>query len=181
MGKRRVGGNSRVLRKKKVRGAKKGSCLDSVAAVIAAARGVKTVPLRIKKMTGHKRSGKRDQDVFAALRTERSKLLKRQAAERMVLKEHTRELEARRQRIRKGEDAKMERRELGKYIRQLQKEQEEKHRKELGAIEEAILLRTGKKAINKICQHEEWEDIDDDDEEGVGEHELHEMFAHLTT
>nr|CCC94343.1 conserved hypothetical protein [Trypanosoma congolense IL3000] len=179
MGKRRLGGNSRVLRKKKARIAKKGGISDAAAAFIAAATSVKKITrLRLKKASGGKSTVKGSREALDTLRKQRSKLLKRQAAERMVLKEHTRELEARRHRIKRGENAKMERRELGKYIRQLQEEHKKKHQQELAAIEEAILMQKGGVNSNASHHSDEWEDVDS--EEDFGEDELHEMFAHLT-
>lgn len=54
-----------------------------------------------------------------AIRKERSVMLKKHAKERVALRDHIRELAERRNRIKKGVNAKAERRELGKYIRQL--------------------------------------------------------------
>ncbi|KAG8344590.1 hypothetical protein ERJ75_000936100 [Trypanosoma vivax] len=177
MGRRRVGGNSRVLRKKRLKTSKKISHSD----VVAGVNGIKkTVKLRLSKKAVHKETGTHQRATLAALKKERSQLLKRQAAERMVLKEHIHELEMRRQRIRKGEHAKMERREIGKYIRQLQEEHKKKHELELLAIEEAIKAARGSFARREADKNDEWEDIGDEEEE-FGEQELQEMFAHLTT
>ncbi|RNF25956.1 uncharacterized protein Tco025E_01802 [Trypanosoma conorhini] len=181
MGRRRVGGNSRVLRKKKLKLSKRTSTVDDISAVVAAAAGVKkTTHLRLKRSGSRVSSGKQRAAALEALQKQRSQLLKQQAAERMVLKEHTRELEARRQRIRKGENAKMERRELGKYIRQLREEQKAKHHSELAAVEEAVKKHGGKKASDMKRDADEWEDVEDDSEE-FDEDELQGMFAHLTT
>lgn len=55
-------------------------------------------------------------------RRHRSQLLKNQAKERLLLKQQIHELQAKRLRTRKGVDAKMERREIGKYITNLRKQ-----------------------------------------------------------
>ncbi|ESL08946.1 hypothetical protein TRSC58_03341 [Trypanosoma rangeli SC58] len=181
MVRRRVGGNARVLRKKKLKLSKRTTTSGDISAVVAAAVGVKkTTQLRLKKSGGRAASGKQRVAALEALRKQRSQLLKQQAAERMVLKEHTRGLETRRQRIRKGENAKLERRELGKYIRQLKEEQKAKHQSELAAIEEAVKKNGGRKGYDMKRDVDEWEDVEDDAED-FDEDELQNMFAHLTT
>ncbi|KAH9589190.1 hypothetical protein LSM04_003744 [Trypanosoma melophagium] len=191
MGSRRIGGNSRVLRKKKLKVSKRSSTQNGVssssstrtttAGIIGEFTVKKKTVLRLKKSGTRASAEKQRLAALRSLRKERSQLLKRQAAERMVLKEHTRDLEARRQRIRKGENAKMERRELGKYIRQLQAEQTTKHQSELRAIEEAIRIQDSTKRSDTKQVEEDWEDIEDDDVDEMDENELQEMFAHLTT
>ncbi|ORC92692.1 uncharacterized protein TM35_000034450 [Trypanosoma theileri] len=191
MGNRRIGGNSRVLRKKKLKVSKRSTTLGGAStasrvatastAVTAGGFTVKKTGLRLKKSGSRAAAEKKRLAALRALQKERSQLLKRQAAERMVLKEHTRDLEARRQRIRKGENAKTERRELGKYIRQLREEQTSKHESELRAIEEAIKIQDSTKRCNTKRVEEDWEDIEDDDVDEIDENELQDMFAHLTT
>ncbi|CUG88788.1 Hypothetical protein, putative [Bodo saltans] len=106
-----------------------------------------------------------------SLPKQRSETLKRQATERMVLKEHLRELKERRLRTRKGPDAKTERRELGKYIKQLETEQKQNHSKELGDIEHQIKVGKKKAALAGF------EGAAGRDE--VSEQELKDMFSHL--
>ncbi|KAF8282177.1 hypothetical protein TcBrA4_0083870 [Trypanosoma cruzi] len=181
MGKRRIGGNSRVLRKKKLKISKRVLTSQNGSASAATTGIVKrNTKLRLKKSCSRLSSEKKRLLALDALRKERSQLLKQQAAERMVLKEHTRELEARRLRIRKGENAKMERRELGKYIRQLKEEQKAKHQSELLSIEEAVKKNGGKKEYDMKYDADEWEDVEGDVDE-FDEDELQSMFAHLTT
>jgi hypothetical protein len=106
-----------------------------------------------------------------SLPKQRSDTLKRQATERMVLKEHLRELKQRRLRTRKGPDAKTERRELGKYIKQLEMEQKKNHSTELGGIEHQIKVGKKKAALAGF------EGAAGRDE--VSEQELKDMFSHL--
>ncbi|SYZ64729.1 hypothetical_protein (plasmid) [Leishmania braziliensis MHOM/BR/75/M2904] len=106
----------------------------------------------------------------------------------MVLKEHMRDLEARKNRIRRGETAKTERRELAKYIRQLKQEQQVKHASELTNVEmelkrlinERDKVRTARVADGMNEEDVDWEDIGDADDDDVNEDELQRMFAHLT-
>ncbi|CCW69142.1 unnamed protein product [Phytomonas sp. Hart1] len=147
-------------------------------------------PLRLKKSRSAASSG-----ALSKLKGKKSLVLKKQAAERMVLKEHLRELEARRAATRRGENAKIERRELGKYIRALKTEQRVKHISELQNVE-AELMRfiESRKQKQKDCLEEEdnngnpshsqdWEDLDDGEAsiDSMGEKELQELFSHLTT
>ncbi|KEG13301.1 hypothetical protein DQ04_01091080 [Trypanosoma grayi] len=180
MGSRRLGGNSRTLRKKKLKMSKRSSVLGSAVATsgggITVAKGAR---LCLKKARGRS-SARKLLTTIDSLRKQRSQLLKRQAAERMVLKEHTRDLEARRQRIRKGENAKTERRELGKYIRQLQEEQKTKHQSDLHAVEEALKIHRTTRGHEVSHDAEDWEDVEDDVDE-IDKDELQDMFAHLTT
>lgn len=106
-----------------------------------------------------------------SLPKQRSETLKRQATERMVLKEHLRDLKQRRLRTRKGPDAKTERRELGKYIKQLEVEQKKHHADELSLIEQQI--RHGKKKAAMAG----FEGVAG--REDVSEQDLRDMFAHL--
>jgi hypothetical protein len=105
-----------------------------------------------------------------SLNKQRSQTLKRQAAERMVLKEHLRELKERRLRTRKGPDAKMERRELGKYIKQLEVEQKKNHAGQLEPIEQQIKHGKKKAALAGF---------DGAGRDEVSEQELRDMFTHL--
>lgn len=118
---------------------------------------------------------------------ERSSLYKKQAKERSVLKRHLVDLKERRERIRKGDTAKMDRRELGKYIRQLRKEQTEKHEDELRSVEETLhRLRARRQAKHEREANDEWTDVESDvDEmpegtETTDPEQLRAMFANLT-
>lgn len=106
-----------------------------------------------------------------SLPKQRSEMLKRQATERMVLKEHLRDLKERRLRTRKGPDAKTERREMGKYIKQLETEMKQNHSQELGNIEHQI------KAGKKKAALAGFEGTAGREE--VTEQELKDMFSHL--
>ncbi|CCW61267.1 unnamed protein product [Phytomonas sp. EM1] len=146
-------------------------------------------PLRLKRSRSAASAA-----TLSVLKRKRSLVLKRQAAERMVLKEHLRELEARRAAIRRGENAKTERRELGKYVRELKGEMRLKHTSELQNVEaelvrliEAKKQRRGDRLDEEGCNGDtshpqDWEDLDDE-EESVGsmdEKKLQDMFSHLT-
>lgn len=126
-------------------------------------------------------------DPVEQIRRERSLLLKRHMRERVALRDHTRELEQRRASMRRGADAKTERRELGKYIRELKNEQRTKHAAERSQIEAQMAKVVGAASAEEAngCAAGEWEDVnsseDDQDDEVVGESELHDMFAHLMT
>ncbi|EPY30794.1 hypothetical protein STCU_03889 [Strigomonas culicis] len=108
----------------------------------------------------------------------------------MALKEYIRDLESKKSRMskKKNETNRMEKRELNKYMRQLKLEQEQKHKKELEAMEKEIqdmVAAAGDGTHAKAHghqQHGEWEDVSSEDEEDVvGEEDLVNMFAHLTT
>ena len=75
---------------------------------------------------------------------QRSVLLKKHAQERMVLKQHMRQLKQRRAKTVRGADAKNERREMGKYMRKLALEQAAKHKAELAAAEKAVRAEAGR-------------------------------------
>jgi hypothetical protein len=74
----------------------------------------------------------------ARLRREVTALRKRHVQERSVLKQHLQELKQRRANLRRGADAKNERREMGKYMRTLKAQQEEKHAKELAELQQRV-------------------------------------------
>lgn len=116
-------------------------------------------------------SGKKTQHV-QSLAKQRSAALKRQAAERMVLKEHVRELKIRRANIRKGDDAKSERRELGKYIRQIEADLKKKHDTELAQFSQQLSKGKKKAAMAGL------DGVAGRSEE-VSESQLMDMFAHL--
>ncbi len=132
MGKK-TGRNARVAKKKKVKLAR-ASTNRSPSGGNAAG----------KKLLQNKTTKRRDGDLTQeGAAKQRSALLKRQARERMVLKHHLRELEDRKSKIVRGQNARLERRELAKYMRQLQEEQVSKHTKERQDADEALRLAQG--------------------------------------
>lgn len=148
---------------------------------------------------------------IGALKKARTALRKQQQVERMTLKQHTAELERRRVSIRKGDSAKQERRELGKYIRQLKEEQLTKHKTDLASVqaelhqvidegEEKFERKRNPKNKNVFGQQQRneeeeadrndvddgdggWEDVPQlgDDDDSMDEDGLQDMFAHLIT
>ena len=108
---------------------------------------------------------------------QRSALLKRHAKEKVVLKHHLRELEDRRAKIVRGQNARMERRELGKYIRQLRQEQLTKHERELSEAETSVNKIKGVKKPKKFKlpgadddgDDDGWVDVGTDDEDDEAE------------
>lgn len=127
-------------------------------------------PTRVNKKSSKKSSANSvKENKTLSLPKRKSQTLKRQAAERMVLKEHIRELKARRLRTRKGDDAKTERREIGKFIRQLEAEQKKKHEAELKTLD--FEIKNGRKAAALAGLEVKKEE--------VSEEQLKEMFAHF--
>ncbi|XQJ26429.1 hypothetical protein NXY56_002391 [Leishmania guyanensis] len=187
---RRIAKGHRLARKKKLKITKKTSVDESAARAGAGknARKRKTAATRVRVVNGVTKKQQHRFGEIESLKKQKSKLLKQQAAERMVLKEHMRDLEARKNRIRRGETAKTERRELAKYIRQLKQEQQVKHASELTNVEmelkrlinERDKVRTARVADGMNEEDVDWEDIGDADDDDVNEDELQRMFAHLT-
>ena len=70
----------------------------------------------------------------APLQQKMTVLRKKQAQERMVLKEHLKDLQRKKLSRTRGEDAKNERRQMGKYIKQLKKQQVNKHADEINNV-----------------------------------------------
>lgn len=149
---------------------------------------------------GNKLRKKRGNSLLA-VRKRKSELLKKQAVERMVLKERLRELSEKKKRLRRGENVKAERRELGKYIRQLREQCAKKHALELQEVEEeaeACKNRHSKSShalVGPLNQSpykhmrtkhqagfQDWEDVSSDDEEveEVKKEDMLQMFANLT-
>nr|CAJ2470916.1 unnamed protein product [Leishmania braziliensis] len=187
---RRIAKSHRLARKKKLKITKKTS-VDESAARAGAGKNAgkrKTAATRVRVVNGVTKKQQHRFGEIESLKKQKSKLLKQQAAERMVLKEHMRDLEARKNRIRRGETAKTERRELAKYIRQLKQEQQVKHASELTNVEmelkrlinERDKVRTARVADGMNEEDVDWEDIGDADDDDVNEDELQRMFAHLT-
>ncbi|CAJ1021452.1 hypothetical protein, conserved [Leishmania lindenbergi] len=187
---RRIAKGHRLARKKKLKITKKTSVDESAARAGAGktAGKRKTAATRVRVVNGVTKKQQHRFGEIESLKKQKSKLLKQQAAERMVLKEHMRDLEARKNRIRRGETAKTERRELAKYIRQLKQEQQVKHASELTNVEmelkrlinEHDKVRTARVADGMNEEDVDWEDIGDADDDDVNEDELQRMFAHLT-
>ncbi|CAJ1022245.1 hypothetical protein Q4I30_002823 [Leishmania utingensis] len=187
---RRIAKGHRLARKKKLKITKKASVDESAARAGAGktAGKRKTAATRVRVVNGVTKKQQHRFGEIESLKKQKSKLLKQQAAERMVLKEHMRDLEARKNRIRRGETAKTERRELAKYIRQLKQEQQVKHASELTNVEmelkrlinERDKVRTARVADGMNEEDVDWEDIGDADDDVVNEDELQRMFAHLT-
>lgn len=189
MANRRIAKGSRTVKKKKLKLSRKESLATPVAAAKAKRKASAAGSTRALSGGGKRVEGQREKRanparVITSLEKQRSSLIKKHAAERMVLKEHMRDLEARKDRIKRGEHAKTERRELAKYIRQLKQEQQVKHASELANVEEElkrlIAERTAGHASKTSGGNEEdddWEDVDDGD---MDEAELLQMFAHLT-
>ena len=121
----------------------------------------------MKKKLAKKASSRRPVAMSAARR--RSQILKAQAVERMALKEHIVSLRDRRARIRKGEDAKVQRRELGKFIKQLIAEQDKKHKEELGSVNGELQSHLKREVLRDVAT------VSD----AIPEGELRNMFAHL--
>ncbi|KAG5481066.1 hypothetical protein LSCM1_06744 [Leishmania martiniquensis] len=190
MANRRLAKSHRMARKKKRKTAKRSSADGSTARAGAgkATRKQKMAEARVRVVDGVATKQKSWFEDIESLKRQKSKLLKQQAAERMVLKEHMRDLEARKDRIRRGETARMERRELAKYMRQLKQEQQVKHASELSNVEaelkrlmdERDKVRAARVAAGMNEEDADWEDVGDADDEDVDEDELQRMFAHLT-
>ncbi|GET87809.1 hypothetical protein, conserved [Leishmania tarentolae] len=187
---RRIAKGHRLARKKKLKTAKKSS-VDGSAALAGAGKTAgkrKATVTQVRVVGGVRKKQKHRFGEIESMKKQKSKLLKQQAAERMVLKEHLRDLEARKERIRRGETAKSERRELAKYIRQLKKEQQVKHASELSNLEvelkrlmdERDSARAARAAAGMNEEDADWEDVGDEDDDDVNEDELQRMFAHLT-
>ncbi|KPA78585.1 hypothetical protein ABB37_06185 [Leptomonas pyrrhocoris] len=195
MANRRVAKSHRTGRKKKMKMAKKSSPLASAAAAVSGLRTgagkhttkTRLAPTRVRVVNG---VAKRQQKSFSeveSLQKTKSRLMKQQVVERMVLKEHLRDLEARKDRIRRGDSAKTERRELAKYIRQLKQEQQVKQASELQNVEvelkrlidERDNVRAVRTAAGVNEEDADWEDVEDEVED-VDEDALQRMFAHLT-
>ncbi|KAG5508057.1 hypothetical protein GH5_07114 [Leishmania sp. Ghana 2012 LV757] len=190
MANRRIAKSHRMARKKKLKTAKRSSADESAARVGAGkiARKLKTAAARVRVVDGVTKKQRHRFEEIESLKKRKSRLLKQQAAERMVLKEHMRDLEARKDRIRRGETAKTERRELAKYIRQLKQEQQVKHASDLSSVEAELKrlinqrdeVRAARAAAGMNEEDADWEDVGDADDNDVDEDELQRMFAHLT-
>eukprot|EP00796_Vickermania_ingenoplastis_P012600 gene12600-8638_t len=112
----------------------------------APARRIKTTSasIRVKKAASGSSTAvlspaNSTQTVLRTLKKRKSDLLKRQAVERMVLKERLRELNDKKNRLRKGENVKAERRELSRYIRQLQEQLQQRHTSDLQSVEQQMV------------------------------------------
>ncbi|KAG5481707.1 hypothetical protein CUR178_07060 [Leishmania enriettii] len=190
MANRRIAKSHRMARKKKLKTAKRSSADESTARAGAGkiARKLKTTAARVRVVDGVAKKQRHRFEEIESLKKQKSRLLKQQAAERMVLKEHMRDLEARKDRIRRGETAKTERRELAKYIRQLKQEQQVKHASDLSNVEAELKrlieqrdeVRAARAAAGMNEEDADWEDVGDADDNDVDEDELQRMFAHLT-
>lgn len=200
MANRRIAKGHRLARKKKLKTTKKSSVVTAASSGTAAAaaragagkvlakRAGNTAATRVRVVNGVSKTQKNHFSEVEVLHKQRSKLMKQQAAERMVLKEHLRDLEARKDRIRRGDTAKTERRELAKYIRQLKQEQQVKHASELSNVEAELKrltdqrdqVRASRVAAGMNEEDADWEDVGDANEDDINEDELQRMFAHLT-
>lgn len=210
---RRIGRPNRLKQKKKEKRAKK-ECIShtkndegssfSPATLTVKKKVSKNGKLKVKKTSAQVALG----SVVYKLKKKKAELLKQQAAERMVLKERLRELTDKKNRMRKGENVKAERRELGKYIRDLREQLLKKHADDLAAIQKELEAATARPREAKrtrcliapgvpatLYRHQEdafqdndvdWTDedeADDDDIEGhrepLGDDEIRKMFSHL--
>jgi hypothetical protein len=154
---RGTGKNARVAKKKRVKVTKayqsrlglageSGSGKKAASAKSTAARvGAGTKASSAKGAKKGKRGGAGKVNEASAVK-QRSLMLKRHAKEQMVLKHHLRELADRKAKIVRGQNARMERRELGKYMRQLKEEQLAKHAAERGEADAVILRAQGRTA-----------------------------------
>lgn len=209
---RRIAKGARTQRKKKLRLAKKKtisttgvtSSHDKVKLMTkavskkslmgdsaAASSPFSAVGKKGKKGVTEKKKKNKSVANMGTLYKRRSKLRKKQVAEKMALKEYIRDLESKKSRMSKkrNETNRMEKRELNKYMRQLKLEQEQKHKKELDEMEKEIQDAMATSTDGKYAkahghhQHGEWEDVtseDEEEDEAVGEEDLVNMFAHLT-
>ena len=103
----------------------------------------KKTKVKISKRTQAAFGKKKAKSTAETATKRRSVLLKKQAQERMVLKAHMCQLKQRRAKTVRGKEAKQERREMGKYIRQLAKEQGTKHKSERLAAEKDVAEEDG--------------------------------------
>lgn len=171
---------------------KKASLLEGAAGALRSGAGKQTTkkrlaPTRTRVVNGVAKKQKKSFAEIDSLQKAKSRLVKQQVAERMVLKEHLRDLEARKDRIRRGDSAKTERRELAKYIRQLKEEQQVKHASELQNVEAELKrliderdnVRAARAAAGVDEEDADWEDVEDGVDD-ADEDELQRMFAHLT-
>lgn len=207
MANRRLARQNRSKQKKKGKLAKKSSISEtenkSAPLSVRSAGGKKKVlAVGKKKHTIGSRRGEKSS--LVQLKKKKSEILKRQAVEKMVFKERLQELLEKKNRMRKGENVKVERRELGKYIRQLQSQLAEKHKNELTGILEDLAATTAPPTgtqknrrllapgVPVLLYRHQKEDPNEDDQDWVDENDdddnnepmLHEdviqMFSHLT-
>jgi hypothetical protein len=127
---RNTGKNARVAKKKKVK--------------VTKAYQERLGTSGAAKKTLVARRGRGEAADPAAAAKDRSQLLKRHAKDEIVLKKHLRDLADRKAKIIRGQNARMERRELGKYMRQLKAEQEAKHAKERGDADALVARASGR-------------------------------------
>lgn len=106
-----------------------------------------------------------------------SLLLKKQQKEKMALKHHVRDLVDRKAKIVRGQNARLERRELAKYIRQLQLEQQEKHASEKLALQAEPV--TSKPRKQKVRLDEANSAVDPSNDEIATTAEMHKLFQNL--
>lgn len=222
MANRRIARSSRLKQKKREKKSKKESLadirddrgneeqMDVMHGSKGRSSGIKKKPNQIQFRTGERkqkagvssRSSAAGPGVLRLLKKKKSALLKRHAAERMVLKERLRELTEKKNRLRRGENVKVERRELSKYIRQLREQLVKKHEDDLSSVEKDIqaaqkpkgsrhrrMLAPGVPATLYRHQQrdEDWVDeastTDSDsneEDETVQEEDMIQMFSHLT-
>lgn len=173
---RKIGHSTRLSRKKRLQvGSKKQR--SAAHHDNEEASGIKKRPMAAMRPMRPK------QNTAAQLKKKRSELLKRQAAERMVLKERLRDLMDRRSRLRKGEKSKVERRELNKYIRELKEQLTKRHASALADVNSEIssLYASGnRKPSSALHADEEEDDWEDEPEEPEGAADILQMFSHLT-
>ena len=146
----KTGKNARKNRKKKVsRKCSESSSHDALLAkqskLPVSGKKVRFSTNKKIKITLKHKSARDTNDTYNALKEvkkEKSILLKKQAKERMVFKAHLQQLRRRRAQTTRSvggkDEAKHERREIGKYIRELQKQQTDKHAAELKIADAAV-------------------------------------------
>lgn len=159
MANKRIGKAARTVKKKK-------------------ARLSERLKSKIGATTGKKSIVRKALPARLPLAKERSQLLKQQAKERMVLKQHLKELQTRRVRTVKGADAKQTRREMGKYMRDLAEEQIKKHKKELEELQQRVAASPG---LPRKLRKESTPAASGPNSGAMSEMELRSMFANLTT
>ena len=165
---RRVGKSARFAKKRKLKISDRLlSSADVEDRTNGGSKGTGNKPNRKGKSSKKAPTRNKKDSALSAVRR-RSLMLKRHAAERMALKEHLTALEEKRRHIRKGEDAKLQRRELGKYIRKLMEEQAKKHETELVAVQGELRDAHKRVALETNTSVE-----------AISEIELKNMFAHL--
>lgn len=183
----RTGSSKRIARKKQARKAAAGAGAREGKAGSGNANRKKKFTIRTRADFGIQRinvrgssaaeEGGQVDDAEAQMARERSALLRVQAQERMVLKEHLRKLMQAKGRLTRGDGAKKERRDMAKYIRTLQEQQKAKHAQELSTVTKQVECFAQQRLMRRLTA----DGSDVMQRQPESEDQLRDMFANLTT